>query len=165
MATIPGVSSRENMTAGWLDTLFASFITYHRKLRLFSFSIIYFRLHHYHFPYFQSEPIVRFLIFRLNFCRNLEIGTEVDTGIREQLRVKYYIVLIPSGFLEFITTLIWIGDFSVIVVRASAGNLLRKAHSFLAPKVAVFASIKFRHVSWTWNFHLLDKGAAFGNVS
>ena len=37
----------------------------------------------------------------------------------------------------------------MIVVIASAGNLLRKAHRFLAPKVAVFASIKFRHVSWT----------------
>ena len=53
----------------------------------------------------------------------------------------------------------------MIVVRASGGNLLWKAHSFFAPKVAVFASAKFHHVSWTSNFHPLDEGATSGKVS
>lgn len=52
----------------------------------------------------------------------------------------------------------------MIVVRASGGNLLWKAHSFLAPKLVVFASIKFHHVFQTINFHPLGEGLTFGKV-
>ena len=53
--------------------------------------------------------------------------------------------------MEFITMLIWIGGFFVIVVGASGGNLLWKAQSFLAPKEAVsprFLDIKRPPIRW-----------------
>ena len=56
--------------------------------------------------------------------------------------------------MEFITMLIWIGGFFVIVVGASGGNLLWKAQSFLAPKEAVsprFLDIKRPPIRWRRN--------------